>query len=229
MSDVRERLSRLVELAGESAPEQQRALAFELCDLLTDWPERYPAAMREPFEVLLEKVLRRLDATTRRTIGTRLAGYAETALALLNEFYFDMPPDARASILARNAETPEAASSVAETNDEALLVDAARREADFASAFGRVLNIPPATAQRIVDDAMGDALAVACKGARLRRATYSALALLIRGDVRANPDARHRRLSAYETVPEDGARSILAYWRRPHGDTPPLETGMRAA
>ncbi len=229
MSDVRERLSRLIELAGESAPEKQRALAFELCDLLTDWPRLYPPAMREPFEVLLEKVLRRLDATTRRMIGTHLADHAETALALLNEFYFDMPPEARARILARNAGTPEAAPSVPETNDEVLLIEAVRRGTDFASAFGRFLDIPPATAQRIVDDTTGDALAVVCKGARLKRATYSALALLIRGDAGANPDAHYRRLSAYENVPENGACGILAYWRLRRDDAPSLDPGVRAA
>src|SRR5208337_2165496 len=111
MTDARERLSRLIELAGENTPEKQRALAFELCDLLIDWPQRYPPAMREPFEALLEKVLRRLDGATRRMIAARLAGHPETALALLNEFYFDVPADARTDILRRNAELNEPATA----------------------------------------------------------------------------------------------------------------------
>lgn len=232
MVDARERLSHLIELAGESTPDKQRALAFELCDLLTDWPTRYPAAMREPFEALLEKVLRRLDGTTRRMIAARLAARPETALAFLNEFYLDVPADARRAILARNADLPEHAQIEGATaEDELPLIEAARRVrgAEFAAALARFLDVTPPLAQRILDDMSGDGLAVACKGAGVRRATYSALALLAGADLRANPAARYERLSAFEDVPAEGARRMLAFWRRLHDDGPPQEPGARAA
>src|ERR1700722_15470694 len=126
MADAKERLSRLIDLAGETTPEKQRALAFELSDLLTDWPARYPAEMREPFEALLEKVLKRLDGTSRSMIAARLAAHAGSAVSLLNEFYFDVPAEERAAILARNAEGEDAPGANVEPADEARLIEAAR-------------------------------------------------------------------------------------------------------
>src|SRR5271163_3346495 len=122
MPEPRERLTRLIELASENAPEKQPALAFELCDLLVAWPERYPQIMREPFEALLEKVLRRLDETTRRLIATRLSGHSETAIALLNEFYFDVPTKARSLILERNHDDDAGEPSHVDAEGEAKLI-----------------------------------------------------------------------------------------------------------
>lgn len=227
MTDARERLQRLIELAGESAPDKQRALAFELCDLLIDWPSRYPAPMREPFEALLDKVLRRLDGTTRRLIAARLATNPEIAVALLYEFYLDMPVEARAGVLARNAaETPASSDSPV---DDTPLIDAARRGSELATAFAQFLGVPAHTAQRILDDTSGNALAVACKGAYVRRATYSALALLALPDIRANPTARHARLSVFDEIPQNGADTMLAFWRQSRDDSRNVETDVEAA
>jgi hypothetical protein len=221
MTDARERLSRLIELASESTPDKQRALAFELCDLLTDWPQRYPVVMREPFEALLENVLRRLDGTTRRMIAERIGRHPDTALVLLNAFYLDMPVDVRPAILARNADGhAEAPPEDEPASGDAMLIDAARRSrgGELAGAFGAFLQIAPSLAQRILEDASGDALAVACKGAGVRRATYSALALLTMPDIRANPGARFARLSAIDAIPVDGAARMLGYWRMAHDE-----------
>jgi hypothetical protein len=231
MTDARERLQRLIELAGENTPEKHRALAFELCDLLFDWPGRYPAAMREPFEALLEKVLRRLDGTTRRMIAARLATHAETAITLLNEFYLDMPAEARVGILARNANFAEIAPQEDGHADDAPLIDAARhtRGNELAAAFAHFLGVPAVTAQRILEDSSGNALAVACKGARVRRATFSALALLTLPEIRSNPTVRHARLSAFDDIPQGGADTMLDFWRRAHQDGPTIEAGVQAA
>ncbi len=233
MPDARARLTRLIELATQSAPEMQRALAFELCDLLLEWPARYPHAMREPFEVLLEKVLRRLDGATRRMIAGRFAGSTETAIALLNEIYLDLPAEARAAILRRNAELGDGVPAPAEApqRDETALLAAARAapSAEFAAEFARFLEIPVPVAKRILDDGSGDGLAAACKGAHLARATFSALALLQTADLSSDPAARTARLAAFEDIPERGAERLLQYWRSIHGDDPPLEPDMRAA
>src|SRR5271155_5168811 len=143
MPEPRDRLTRLIELASENAPEKQAALAFELCDLLVDWPPRYPQIMREPFEALLEKVLRRLDETTRRLIATRLSGHSETAVTLLNEFYFDVPTKARNLILERNGEPSEEASQGADVEGEAKLIQAARRMGtiEFSAALAAFLRV----------------------------------------------------------------------------------------
>jgi hypothetical protein len=209
MSDARERLTRLIELARENVPEKQPALAFELCDLLVDWPERYPKIMREPFEALLEKVLRRLDGTTRNLIATRLAGRSETAVTLLNEFYLDASTEARERILARNAESRDDELFASDAHEEEILIAAARDGRDLVGNLARALKVPASAAQAVLADP--DALAVACKGAKMRRATYSALTLLLAGDGKAQ--MLYERLTAFDAIPEKGAQSMLAHWR----------------
>lgn len=231
MSDAKDRLSRLIELAMESAPEKQRALAFELCDLLLDWPQRYPSAMREPFEALLEKALRRLDGTTRRMIAARLAGQGETTLALLNAFYFDVPLDRRAAILMNNAAAGGETECATDATADARLIDAARRlrGQEFSEVFGCCLQIPAIVARRIMNDDTGDALAVACKGGHIGRATYSVLALLTMSELRSSPAERHARLARFEEIPLAGAERLLASWRRPHDAQSPQEADSKAA
>jgi hypothetical protein len=214
MSEPRERLTRLVKLAGETAPETQRALAFELCDLLLDWPERYPRIMREPFEALVEKVLRRLDEPTRRLIAERLSRNTETPVAILNELYFDVPPVGRARILARNAQGEGEASERGAPDEIALLKSArASSRRDFVATFARSLGLSQTAARAILADVSGDALAVACKGAGMKRAVYSALVVCMAGALKTNIDALYERLSAFDVIPEGGARRMLAYWR----------------
>ena len=151
--------------------------------------------MREPFEALLEKVLKRLDGTSRQMSAARLARDSGTAVTLLNEFYFDVPAEERAAILARNAEGDHAPDTTVEGADEVRLIAAARytRGRDFAAAFASFLGVPVSTAERILEDASGNALTVACKGANVRRATYSALALLTVCELRINPGRRADR------------------------------------
>jgi hypothetical protein len=228
MADARERLTRLIELASENAPDKQTALAFELCDLLIDWPQRYPRAMREPFEALLEKVRRRVDERTRRAIAARLSADAETAVVLLNEFYFDVPQAQRAAILERNAARGTEIPHTDPGSCDAMLVAAARElnGRDFAGAFAQLLGILPATARAILGDGTGDALAIACKGAAMSRAAYSALVVLVTGPSEPRVEALYNRLAAFDTIPENGARRMLAHWRREQA----METaGARAA
>ena len=216
MSEPRERLTRLIELASENAPEKQAALAFELCDLLVDWPPRYPQVMREPFEALLEKVLRRLDETTRRLIATRLSQHSETAVALLNECYFDVPTKARSMILEKNQEPAEEEPEGVGTEAEAQLIAAARRMGpiEFTHLFADFLAVSPLMAQSILDDGSGDALAVACKGIGMRRVTYSALVVFAAGRAGANAQTMYDRLAAFDEIPESGARRMLSHWRK---------------
>lgn len=216
MTDARERLSRLIELATEPGPEKQRALAFELCDLLTSWPDRYPQQMREPFEALMEKVLKRLDGTTRRMIAARLAAHAETPLSLLNGLYFDLALRDRARILACNEATQTEEGQPLAASGEQLLIAAARQgdTAALVAAFVSALQIPKSVALRIVEDTTGNALAVACKAAGMARATYSALALLTVPQLRHEPAQRMPHLKDFESISPVAARALLAYWRR---------------
>ncbi len=231
MRDAKDRLSRLIELAGESTPEKQRALAFELYDLLTDWPSRYPLGMRDPFEALLEKVLKRVDGTTRRMLAGRLANHPATAVSLLNEFYFDVPVEAKAAILRRNTALDEPDQDAHAHASEGAVLEAARglRGREFAQAFGAFLGVTTTTAERILGDISGHALSVACKGAGVKRATYSALALLAISELRINPGARVDHLARFDQVPSEGTRRLLAHWQKQKQDAQDDLRGAAAA
>ena len=220
----------LVELASQSAPEKQRALATELCDLLIDWPSDYSTAMRAPFEALLERVARGLDRATRRQLATRLAAYAETPLELLNGFFFDLPLESRNVILARNDEAAKTGGTIAPVvAAEGSLVETLRNSdrVDAAIVLGEFLRINSATAGNIIDDRSAEALAVVCKGAGLARATFSIVAMLAGERSPDALDASYARLGQIDTIPQGGAERLLKYWRA-HRDTAP-EPGVKAA
>ncbi|HEY8948065.1 MAG TPA: DUF2336 domain-containing protein [Rhizomicrobium sp.] len=213
MTDARQRLTHLIELATTNAPENRRTLAVELCDLLLDWPSHYPAAMREPFEALLEKIVRMIDADTRRALAEKLGAREETPLPLLNEFYFDAPSETRDAIVLRNALLEDGTQPELPNADEGAILSAARNTAngEFTASFAKMLGIAPATAERILHDHSARALAIVCKGAHLGRATFSALALLTESGNGA-ADTRER-LSSFDTVPLTAAERLLDYWR----------------
>ncbi|MDE3116420.1 MAG: hypothetical protein KGL26_12530, partial [Pseudomonadota bacterium] len=129
----RDRLVRLADLAASQAPEDRARLIGALAELLLDWPEDYPLAMRAPFDALLTRVAPEADAATRADLAARFAALPDAPVALLNELFFDAAPQVKAQILRRNALALEAAahdSPLPETADghaeEARLVAAAR-------------------------------------------------------------------------------------------------------
>jgi hypothetical protein len=207
MSDARARLNSLVDLATENAPEKRRALALELCDLLHAWPTNYPAAMREPFEALLEKTVRLIDRDTRHALIARIAGAPGVRREFLNEFFFDASPELRGEILSRNAGC-EVHDAIAV--DEIEVVKAARVGNEFHDAFAAALGIASETAARIVGDASAQSFALAVKGAHLSRATFSALVLLV---CPGKPSDIETRLAAYEAADDRIAAAMLTYWR----------------
>ncbi|MGN6515042.1 MAG: DUF2336 domain-containing protein [Rhizomicrobium sp.] len=213
MTAAKERLTHLIELATKDAPENRRLLATELCDLLLDWPSHYPAQMREPFEALLEKTVRSIDADTRRALAERIGAREGVPLPVLNEFYFDAAPDTRDAIVLRNALLEDGKSHEVAGADETQIVAAARKTANgkFSESFAQLLGIEPVVAQNILHDRSGRALAIACKGAHMTRAAFSALTLLT--ETNAAPDETRERLSSFDSVPLTGAERLLDYWR----------------
>ncbi len=204
-----ERFARLIELANKTAPGDRAALALELCELLADWPMKYPREMREPFESLLEKAVREVDGATRRAVAARIAARDEAPVTLLNELFFDAPAEAKTQIVNRNAEIN--GHETTEAADEARVIEAARATSGeaFADEFARLLGIGPVTAKRILAEPSGNALAIACKGAHLTRAAFSALAVLCA----PNAEPSDRRLGAYDAIPQDGADGMVRFWR----------------
>jgi uncharacterized protein (DUF2336 family) len=209
MLTPKEHLAYLVELAAEPGAKERCELLRELGELLTAWPKDYPIEARSSFAALLARVEHDVDPENRRELARKLARCPDAPLSLLNEFFFDVPADARGSILKRDCEVPAA---TARAVDEPALIAAARgkRGAEFANTLASSLGIDVLTAMEILQDTSAMGLAIACRGAGLSRAAFSTFAVLT-----ARSDAQmEARLAAFDSVPEKGAATMLAFWRQ---------------
>ena len=197
----RERLGTLLDLAAHGAA-GRAALLDELANLLVDWPADYVQAMRGPFEALFEKTAREAAPEVRAGLAERLADHDELPVALLNEFFLDASPAARAHILRRNAALEEPHGTRPQKADPRALVEAARRTVNgaFLDVFAHALSLEPALASAIFADA--EAMAVACRGAGIDRAAYSTIALLTA-----------RALADFENIPQAAAARLVAFWQ----------------
>ena len=176
-----QKLSHLLQLADQG-PSLRAALAEEVAELLTNWPADYPESMRSVCEALLAKAAHDVDPGTRARLRVQLYSAPELAHRVL----------------------PRECTSQS-------LVEAARRGGDLTTALAENLGVDVRVAAQILDDDSGATLAVACKGANLDRAAFSALALLARpGRDRAHAFAV---LDAFDTVPVSEATRVLRGWR----------------
>jgi hypothetical protein len=99
--------------------------------------------------------------------------------------------------------------------DEYDLITAARekRRTDWAGDLAAFLDLPPALAQRIVQEPTGEALAIACKAAYLGRAAVSVLAVRAGRVVRLPAHALYARLEQFDAVGRAEAIDTLNLWR----------------
>jgi hypothetical protein len=211
---ARERLSRLVELAGQEGIEARRALAGELADLLLSWPSIYPRGMREPFEALLEKTVRDIGPAERAMLADRFIAADDMPLSILNLLVFDAAPETKHAILHRNAASAETAAAVARIPvNEAALLAAARGTSieNLPAVLAPRLGIGVEIVRSVLEDSSGAMLAVLCKGSDMRRQTCSALAVLTQRDVAS--EESYRRLAAYDDMPEPGSKALVRWWR----------------
>jgi hypothetical protein len=176
-----QKLSHLLQLADQG-PALRAALAEEVAELLTNWPTGYPDSMKGVCEALLAKAARDIDAPTRARLRVQL--------------YSD--PELSARVLPRE--------SISQN-----LVQTVRNGEDVATSLAISLGVDAAMARQILDDETGAALAVACKGAHIDRAAFSALALLSHpGRERARAFAM---LDTFDDVPSSEATIVLRGWR----------------
>ena len=95
--------------------------------------------------------------------------------------------------------------------DAQALVDAARNGKDLTAALAQSLGVNENMARQILDDDSGSALAVACKGAHIERAAFSALALLT--SPKRERSHAFAVLDVFDNVPESEAANALRGWR----------------
>ena len=219
MSDAKDRLTHLVDLAGRNTPDDRQKLVRELSELLLDWPADYPLPMRVHFDRLLEKAVRDVDRETRALLAERFAAQPDAPVGLLNELFFDAPEAVKGAILRRNALAIDDAPREKAANgvDEGALIAVARKcgREDLAAQFAKTLGVDGVLARRILHEPSGEALAAACKAVHLKRATFSTLALLFApADGRQNEE----RLGAYDGVPQEGAENLIRFWRAHAGN-----------
>jgi hypothetical protein len=176
-----QKLSYLLQLADQG-PALRAALAEEVAELLIQWPSDYPDSMRRMCEALLAKAARDVDPATRARLRVQL--YSDHDLA--------------GRVLPRESVTQ-------------ALIEAARRGEGLADTLAQSLGVDDKMAVQILDDETGATLAVACKGANIERAAFSALALLARpGRDRIHAFAV---LDAFDNVPMSEATRVLRGWR----------------
>jgi hypothetical protein len=166
---------------ADKGPALRAALAEELAELLNAWPEDCPAELRQTCETMLAETAREVDPDTRARLRVRL--YANTALA--------------ARILPR------------ETRRN--VIELVRSGEDIITALADSAGLDKSKAAQILADPSGRALAVACKGAGLNRAAFSAIALLsVAGTDLAGAYAM---LDEFDAVPVAEAARQLRGWR----------------
>ena len=222
MPTAKERLSHLLELAAQGAGERS-ALAGEVADLLLDWPEQYPQAMRGTFVALLEKIVREMAGPSAAVLAARFRDRDDFPLTLLNEFFLYAPAPMKDAILLRNdALEPVACARI----DSDALLGAARTAHDFAVAVGAIAGLPDAVAGGLLTDPTSKGLATLARGTGINRATFSAMAILA-GPARTVHE-NFAALAVYDGVPENGARQLVAYWRA-RQDAPAADAVTRAA
>ena len=176
-----DKLSHLLELADQG-PALRAALAEELADLLSAWPPDYPQSMREVCEALLTKAVRDVDEPTRARLRIQLCSH---------------PGLAHRALPRKDTSQP--------------LIEAARTGSDLVCVLSERLGVSRTIAGDILHDESGAKLAVACKGAHMDRAAFSALALLIH-------PARDRShafvmLDTFDNVPLSEASRMLHTWQ----------------
>ena len=171
---------------ADQGPGLRAALAEEVADLLIHWPADYPPAMRGICESLLAKAARDVDADTRARLRVQL--YCDLALS-----HRVLPRESAAQNLV-----------------------AAARDGNLSAVLAVSLGVEPSMARQILEDETGAALAVACKGAQINRAAFSALAILSRRG--RDRDGIYAVLDAFDAVPLSEATRVLRGWREPAQD-----------
>ncbi len=201
MTGAKERLGQLLALAAER---RWTPLTRELCDLVLYWPTDYPPAMREPILALFETALREADAATQGEVASRLAGQTNIPLGVMNALYLAAPAAVRREILMRNELEGEPLEE--STDSDAVLAVARKGARDFAGALAQAAQVPRHITQAVLADPSGEALAVFCRGLKLNRAIFSAIALL-----RA---PTQMPLEAFDTVADRAAAHLVHDWRK---------------
>lgn len=175
------RLAQLLQLA-DRGPAMRAALAEELAELLCDWPGDCPMEMRHACESLLARAVLEVDGGARARLRERLQPYPELAGRVL-------PPE----------------------DIYRGLTQAARGGSEIPAALTHALGLPRPRIKAILSDHSGKALAIACKGAHLPRAAFSALVVLMSG--KNDLSKILARLDAYDAVTTAEASQLLQAWR----------------
>jgi hypothetical protein len=183
-----QKLSQLLQLADQG-PALRAALAEEVAELLSAWPLGYPESMREICEALLAKAAHDVDAATRARLRVQLQSQ----------------PDLTQRVLPQEGLSQ-------------LLLEAARAGQDLVPVLAAILRVDEKVAGEILRDESGAKLAAACKGARMDRATFSALALL----THPAPDRSHAfvMLDTFDTMPASEASRRLHDWQHTEQPVP---------
>lgn len=158
----------------------------------------------------------------------RLIELAELSDAALSDLFWVVDHDARGRILdriarrrrelaRRDAGAPAPAAGARDPQADALgqalfALAAAGERAELAVRLGEALRLPREVARRIVDDAQGEALAVAARAADLPTDRITGIVLLAVPDAGTSLDALKRLVALAEQLEPETARTVVALW-----------------
>jgi hypothetical protein len=165
---------------ADKGPTLRSALAEEVADLLNTWPADCSEEMRRSCEALLAQTAREVDPDTRARLRVHLYANPELAHRVL-------PREARPDVIER-----------------------VRSGEDLSAALAESTGLSKCRASEILGDPSGHDLAVACKGAGLNRAAFSALVVLT---AKGGQAESYVMLDAFDAVPVAEAARQLRLWR----------------
>ena len=84
---------------------------------------------------------------------------------------------------------------------------------EFLLAFGKLTDIDLATAKRLVQDASGEGLAVACKANQFDRSTFSSILLALSHGNSRSIDETYKLINLYDRIELPVAQRTLRFWR----------------
>lgn len=245
------RLDGLFDLALRDGIDIRPTLLRVLTDLYVQKPLHTPDEETQYVE-LATGLIDSVDAATRAAIAGRLrdypaapaavvrklagAGGAESAPARttgalpaddLTELFFSAAPEERRLIIANLLPEPGAQRPRPASQDLLARLETAalqRKPAEFARALRPALGIPPALAERIVQDATGEPLVIAAKALGMPATMLQRILLFLNPLIGQSVSRVYTLAALFEEIAPASAEQMVSIWRGTHKRAPVHET-----
>jgi hypothetical protein len=236
------RLDGLFDLALRDGVDIRPTLLRVLTDLYVQKPF-HTADEETQYVELANGLIECVDEGTRATVAAVLAAYPGSPAAILcrlqgseapvraparasappppvrddlTELFFSAAPEERRLILANLLPEPAARRPRPASGETLARLETAalqRNPAEFARALRAALQLAPALADRIVEDATGEPLIVAAKAVGMPAAMLQRVLLLLNPSIGQSVSRVHELAALFEDIGAEAAEQMVAIWR----------------